>query len=147
MNSQLNTFLTDLAYSRAVFFRTARTNAEVQLFLENERALIRTFQNITTSHAITTLFLPVALQEDVVVGLTPAQIENFTENIPVVNSSQEVCTICQDYLHVEPSCSIRSCSHRLHKVCANQWFAMSVRCPICRVDLRETPENINNNNV
>jgi Ring finger domain len=143
MNSQLNTFLTDLAYSRAVFFRTARTNTQVQLFLENEKSLIRMFQSNTIAVAINTLFLPG--HEDVVVGLTSAQIENFTENVTVVNSSQEVCAICQDSLHLQPSCRIRSCSHRLHKQCANQWFTMSVRCPICRVDLRETPETINNN--
>lgn len=139
--------LSDIAYARTVFFRDARNSVDIRSFLVNEANMLRLAQGSIAS-SLTTLLLTTntlpSFFDPVVVALTSEQIENATENIEVPENSQEICCICQDGLRSHPSCEVRLCRHKLHRSCANQWFAMSVRCPVCRADLRE-PQQTNNN--
>jgi Ring finger domain len=141
----MNTQLSDIFYARAVFFRERRSDDVVRVFLDNERTMLRLYQmNLASS----TLFIPTYLGDlsSVVVSLTSQQINSFTENVVVPPERRnEVCSICQDSLQSSQACRILRCSHMLHRTCANQWFAISVRCPICRADLRETNNQPNNN--
>ena len=138
--------LSDLAYARIVFFRESRNPMDTRLFLTNESHMLRAAQN-TSIPSITTLLLstlPSTFFDPVTVNLTPEQIEASVrplENAP----AHEACCICQEGLHTQPACSIQRCGHSLHRACATQWFALSVRCPVCRADLRESANNTNNN--
>jgi hypothetical protein len=88
--------------------------------------------------------------ENVVVGLTPQQFAAGTrvyENPPDV-AEQDQCCICQEGITTEAAIhtlcpgpalgdGVTSTNHHaLHRRCANSWFAISTRCPVCRADLR-----------
>lgn len=141
-------FLSDVAYARSVFFRDARNSVDIRSFLTNEANMLRLAQG-TIASSLTTLLLTSttvpSFFDPVVVALTSQQIENATRTIEVPENSQDICCICQESLRSFASCEVRSCNHKLHRSCASQWFSMSVRCPVCRADLREQQENTNNN--
>jgi Ring finger domain len=65
---------------------------------------------------------------------TAAQIQAATENH--VQVSDAICSICQESL----TCAtrIRRCGHCFHGHCISQWFTINPRCPMCRVDIRDT---------
>ena len=46
------------------------------------------------------------------------------------------CSICQDVINGNGS-RLVSCRHAFHRSCILEWFGMSVRCPVCRHDIRE----------
>ena len=88
--------------------------------------------------------------ENVVVGLTAEQFAAGTrvyENPPDV-AEQDQCCICQEGITTEAAIhtmcpgpalgdGVTSTNHHaLHRRCANSWFAISTRCPVCRADLR-----------
>lgn len=75
---------------------------------------------------------------------------NFLDAVPVIASTQQItaalenleggphgnCAICQDTINVNGA-RIRHCSHTYHRNCIQDWLTMSVRCPVCRHDIRE----------
>ena len=94
----------------------------------------------------------------VTVGLTPQQFAEGTrayENPPNV-SEQDQCCICQEGITTEAAIQtlcpgpalgdgVTSTNHHaLHRRCAQSWFAISTRCPVCRADLR-TPGSTTTN--
>ena len=62
-------------------------------------------------------------------------------NMPTTpDISDTTCTVCQDTM--EPSVPVRrlnTCHHQFHKSCIDTWFERSVRCPVCRRDIRDLP--------
>lgn len=94
----------------------------------------RVYQNILRSNntAVLTFELPNNFTEPVIVAPTQAQIAAALENIP---SSTQSCAICQDSIS-SAGCRIRACRHEFHRSCLLNWFGMSVRCPVCRHDIR-----------
>jgi hypothetical protein len=88
--------------------------------------------------------------ENVVVGLTPEQFAAGTRNYenPPDIAEQDQCCICQEGITTEAAIhtmcpgpalgdGVTSTNHHaLHRRCANSWFAISTRCPVCRADLR-----------
>jgi len=91
-------------------------------------------------------------------GLSTAQLNMFLEPVPIVPNGHQIdaasttydadaadaeytCTICQDSFQIgEHILRLNYCSHIFHTVCIHQWFTSSVRCPLCRHDIRELPE-------
>ena len=86
----------------------------------------------------------------VTVGLSPEQFAAGTrvyENPPDV-AQQDQCCICQEGITTEAAIhtlcpgpalgdGVTSTNHHaLHRRCAQSWFAISTRCPVCRADLR-----------
>ena len=86
----------------------------------------------------------------VTVGLTSQQFTDATrayENPPDV-AEQDQCCICQEGITTEAAIhtlcpgpplgdGVTSTNHHaLHRRCAQTWFAISTRCPVCRADLR-----------
>jgi len=86
----------------------------------------------------------------VTVGLTSQQFAAATrgyENPPDV-AEQDQCCICQEGIATEAAIhtlcpgpalgdGVTSTNHHaLHRRCAQSWFAISTRCPVCRADLR-----------
>lgn len=90
-------------------------------------------------------------------GLTATQLNTFLEPVPIVPTMEQIraasttyngdaadaeytCTICQDSFQVgEHITRLNFCSHIFHTICINQWLGSSVRCPLCRHDIRELP--------
>ena len=86
----------------------------------------------------------------VTVGLTSEQFTAATrayENPPEA-AEQDQCCICQEGITAEAAIhtlcpgpalgdGVTSTNHHaLHRRCAQSWFAISTRCPVCRADLR-----------
>ena len=83
--------------------------------------------------AVVTFTLPPSnFSDPVVVAPTQAQIDNAIEDI---SSSTGSCAICQDAIS-SGGCRIEYCRHEFHRNCLTNWFGMSVRCPVCRHDIR-----------
>ena len=79
---------------------------------------------------------------------------NFMEPVVVAPSAQQIhsalvnmeqpegtCAICQDAI-ASGGCRIRQCTHEFHRACITNWFTMSVRCPVCRYDIRGDNQTI-----
>jgi hypothetical protein len=92
-------------------------------------------QNRNAPTTFVTLTLPnnPNLMESVVVTASSQQIESSLETI---DSQETACAICQDAISTG-GVRIRHCSHGFHRTCITNWFSMSVRCPVCRHDIRE----------
>ena len=71
--------------------------------------------------------------DPVTVAPTQTQINNSIEDFPNATSN---CAICQEAIS-SGGCRIRQCGHVYHRACAVSWFSLSVRCPVCRYDIRQ----------
>lgn len=141
-----------LVQSRSTFFSPTNIRAYqydtratiASRFLQNELSLINSVNSIynTTSQlraAATTLIsmyntAPLRFAEPITVTPSNAQIE--ASLVPAENVTSN-CAICQDSI-TSDGVRIRQCGHSHHRTCLNNWFTMSVRCPVCRHDIRET---------
>lgn len=84
--------------------------------------------------------LPVNWEDPVAVVPTNQQIDHAILDISE-GSEAGTCAICQDTIEHRPDgCRLRNCGHRFHDTCIHQWFTRSVRCPVCRNDIRESTE-------
>lgn len=116
-------------------------------FMINEMCLLeltnRVFQSETrnrqTNHVLT---VPITImennagfQEPVVVRPTADQIRNATQAVEQVPANS-TCAICQEDIAVN-GIKILHCDHLYHESCLQNWFSLSVRCPVCRHDIRE----------
>ena len=79
---------------------------------------------------------------DVVVRPTQRQINNATriiiyrDNLSLINTR---CPITmEDFVNGDRICMIRQCRHCFRESAIMGWFQSSVRCPVCRYDIRET---------
>jgi hypothetical protein len=92
----------------------------------------------TNTHSIRNL--PASFMEPVPVRPTREEIINGSA-IEIVDSDDESCAICQDSMAPgsESRC-LSACDHRFHVGCIDTWFQSSVRCPVCRHDIRQLTE-------
>ena len=90
------------------------------------------------TNAILTYTFPLStFQDPVVVAPTVEQISNAVEEEPNPSGS---CAICQEQVS-SSAWKLRHCGHVFHRSCISQWFQTSVRCPVCRHDIRERSAN------
>lgn len=75
--------------------------------------------------------------EPVPVVPTAAQIQDAVEQ-NATPPTDTMCAICQET--VATSTRLLSCNHHFHHACITQWFSTSVRCPVCRNDIRGEDE-------
>jgi hypothetical protein len=78
-------------------------------------------------------------------SLTPVLVTPTTEQISqevedYIHPSIQQCSICQDDIS-SGGARLRVCQHSFHRTCIQTWFGASVRCPVCRRDIREDPED------
>ena len=151
MDHSMMTIIERLAESRTNFFNTSTIRAidfasrplMMNRFLTNETSLLeaayRTYStNQYLRQAASTLIsftMPLSTRFTDPVTVTPSaeQLQHAMVNIPETNSS---CSICQERI-VSEGVRLRHCGHVHHRTCLTNWFAMSVRCPVCRHDIRE----------
>ena len=72
--------------------------------------------------------------EPVVVTPSATQIATAIERNTTA-PTDGICAICQEGFGDTCSRLVR-CSHQFHHACITQWFGSSVRCPVCRDDVR-----------
>lgn len=81
-----------------------------------------------------------AAMDPVVVRPTAIQIDAGTA-IEIMDAEEDVCAICQDTMESGSQVRvINACDHRFHVTCIDTWFQRNVRCPVCRHDIRDPPE-------
>ena len=83
-----------------------------------------------------TITFPIDLNSlnPVLVIPTQEQISNEIEDY--IHPSIQQCSICQDDIS-SGGARLRVCQHSFHRTCIQTWFGASVRCPVCRRDIRE----------
>lgn len=147
MEEEILELLQNLVDGRNEFFvRTVQLTPHqsrpqmISRYMLNEVCILelvnRLYQNnlrSNASSAVVTFSLPANFSDPVVVVPTQQQITAALENI---TSSTSNCAICQDAIS-SGGCRIRVCQHEFHRNCLTNWFGMSVRCPVCRHDIRE----------
>jgi len=106
-------------------------------YIETVNTVVRqnTIQRATNSILTYTfpLNVPSTFQEPVIVAPTVDQISNAVQEEPNPTGS---CAICQEQVS-SSAWKLRHCGHVFHRSCISQWFQTSVRCPVCRHDIRE----------
>jgi hypothetical protein len=138
----------DIAYSRTSFFRYYHTPEQVNAFLRNEGRMLGIIERSTETanimsaaailmspninNIIAGSSLPAGFWDSVPVFLTNAQLTAALQPFTPAAENTDLCCICQENLNVRPACELAQCHHHLHRTCAEQWFAMSTRCPVCR---------------
>lgn len=107
-----------------------------QLYLEFLNRIHQHQMRTQTAAALMTLNIPINFSDSVIVTPTSAQIQSATERVatPPADTS---CAICQEGVLANGT-RIRHCGHTYHHDCISSWFTMSVRCPVCRHDIRDT---------
>jgi len=145
MDQSLLDIMEGLIETRNLFFgrtfnqlRPASRELVSSSFLLNERMFLE-FANRIHSNYLR------AQQPQLVLNIP----ENFLDPIPVTATSQQIvnslesvegshgsCAICQESITSNGS-RIRRCGHTYHRDCIRSWLTMSVRCPVCRHDIRE----------
>ncbi len=80
--------------------------------------------------------------EPVRVAPTPAVISAATRIITVADTTiDNNCAICTDAIVAGNECRrINHCHHLFHRECIDRHFENSVRCPLCRHDIRESAD-------
>ena len=139
--------ITMLIEGRNSFFRRNlyqfRQNREglVSQFLYNEQLYIQMMNNIMNRMTTTTITIPLNVNntaqgqsffDPVIVAPTHQQINN---NLVPYAGDRCTCAICQDDV-TSDGVSLRLCNHVYHESCIRTWFSTSVRCPVCRRDIR-----------
>jgi len=137
-----------LIEGRNLFFRRSiyqvRHGREqiVRLYLENERHILQALYRETIRQPPVTINIPIQAPanffDPVPVFPTVEQIDSVLRSVQPGEGT--VCAICQDA--VTSACvEIHPCLHRFHGACIRQWFETSVRCPVCRHDIRTDQED------
>jgi len=109
-------------------------------FTSSTSSGLNPFVNIINTLLQEGLDIPTNLQS-VVVRPTTNEINTATSIVEVTNP-QDSCAICQERMN--PSDRIRRlnhCRHMFHDNCIMTAFESSVRCPVCRHDIREVRED------
>ena len=131
----------DLIEVRAMFFRNPnvyrRRDQITMRYLDIEE---RYLELLTRPEPVTITFpitFPSNFLDVVPVIPTAQQIENelIDDDIPLTPQN---CSICQESI-VSDCVRLRVCQHAYHRSCIQTWFGASVRCPVCRRDIREDP--------
>jgi len=116
---------------------TSRSNVLTQ-YMNNEILLLsfltRVYLNSRqTQNAVITFNLPNNFMSPVEIVPSAQQISSSLQDSSNVSGD---CAICQEAVS-SGGCLIRQCGHSFHRSCIVSWFSMSVRCPVCRHDIRE----------
>ena len=112
-------------------------------YMNSEAFMLELVNRLYTNHlytnvanAVFTLAMPARFNDPVVVAPSQLQINAALENH---DNPDSPCAICQEAI-TSNGVRIRQCQHSYHRACISNWFSMSVRCPVCRHDIREVDQ-------
>ncbi|KAK3016167.1 hypothetical protein RJ639_005651 [Escallonia herrerae] len=72
----------------------------------------------------------------------PPRVEWLFDSQPLKPVSRIRCTVCLAEYHAEDTLRILPfCGHFFHATCIDIWLQQHSTCPVCRISLRELPEN------
>lgn len=133
-----NDFLNDIPrripfLNRPVVLARYMNNEAMILEFLNRAYTLESQARVAATSILSMMAVNPTFQEPVVVAPSQAQITASLENHPTTTSN---CAICQEQIE-NGACRIRQCGHVYHRSCISNWFSMSVRCPVCRYDIRE----------
>ena len=146
MDEQIFNILEGLIEGRNIFLsrtinqmRPTGRESAYSRYLLNELCYLEVMSRVF-SHSVRTqqqqpssvLNIPSNFLDPVPVVATAEQINNSVEAVP--NGTGD-CAICQDTITTNAA-RIRHCGHVYHRNCLVTWLSMSVRCPVCRHDIR-----------
>ena len=147
MDENILDFIRTSSDSRRLFFQNLRLidfrsrSAIITSYLRIESVEMDIISRIYTqqqtndiANSIVRLTVPSRFLEPVRVTATQQQINN---SIVVRETQESPCAICQEAISSD-GVALRHCSHGYHRTCILSWFSTSVRCPVCRHDIRET---------
>ena len=147
MDEQLLELLEQMVEGRNMFFsrvggvgpHTSRPPI-VSRYMMNEIIYLEMINRIYQSHlrnnlasTVLRFTLPANFLDPVSIVPTQGQV---TSSLQDVESSTTNCAICQDAIS-SGGARIRQCGHVFHRSCIVNWLGMSVRCPVCRHDIRQ----------
>ena len=129
-------------FSRTInLIRPPSRDVIMSRFMLNEMCLLELTnrihqQSIRSAQAAASLVLnlPSNFLDPISVAPSAAQITAGTEAVANAPADTQ-CAICQDSVTTDAT-RIRSCGHTYHRGCLSNWLTMSVRCPVCRHDIR-----------
>lgn len=135
-----NSFLVPSTLRALPFFERSRV---ISRFLDNDRLSMEFLNRLytrnlltetaTAASALMAFTIPANYMEPVAVVPSATQISS---SLISIDSSNSDCAVCQDSISSD-ACQIRQCQHSFHRSCILNWFSSSVRCPVCRHDIRE----------
>jgi hypothetical protein len=143
-NHTLTSLTQELAESRAEFLRNIPNFSSPQReqltsqFFATEQLYLGLIANFLIRQAPLTINIPFDMSALTPVLTTPTAEQVATEVQDYMHSSIQQCAICQDDISSDGS-RLRVCQHSFHRACIQTWFHASVRCPVCRRDIREDP--------
>lgn len=113
----------------------------IERYLNNHATVLNTisrmFSRNNTAATIFTYTMPLNetnFMDPVPVVPTQDQINNAIHDFTA--SEDSICAICQQQVS-SSGVQINYCDHVFHRTCISRWFGSSVRCPVCRHDIRE----------
>jgi len=118
-------------------------------FMNNEALYIefinRVYMNSIQTRAAATALITLTMPNMVGNFLDPVtvapSVNQINRSLEDTNNTTSSCAICQESIS-SGACRIRQCGHVYHRACIVTWFSTSVRCPVCRYDIRtESPVN------
>jgi hypothetical protein len=121
--------------------------SSIRFFPGNERSQIMQRQQVNTSSMISLIRLLATTTTRLTINI-PLNEADFNEPVIVVPTATHIaagttagvvqtdatCAICQDT--IDRATIINHCGHKFHDTCISSWFTRSVRCPVCRWDIR-----------
>jgi hypothetical protein len=108
----------------------------------------RTSSNRSDIATLIYLLSQANMEEQIPIGLTPAQIIDATQIVTYTSGSfnETQCPISlEEFVDNERICQIRHCRHVFRRPNLLRWFETHVGCPVCRYDLRGADTEENNN--
>jgi hypothetical protein len=147
MDEQLLEVLEQMIDGRNDFFiRTAQLTphqsrpAVLSRYMMNEIVYLEMINRIYQNHIrnqLATTVLTMTLPSNFLdpVAVVPSEA-NVTAALEDIESSTTNCAICQESIS-SGGARIRHCGHVFHRSCIVNWLGMSVRCPVCRHDIRQ----------
>ena len=135
----------ELAEARGEYFRQLGLidqpyrHTVTSQFFASEQLYLGLLTSISLRQAPLTITFPVDFNTfSNPVLVTPTQEEITREIETFMSSSIQQCSICQDDISSD-GVRLHVCHHVFHRSCIQTWFGASVRCPVCRRDIREDP--------
>ena len=146
MDEQLLELLAEMVDGRNSFFNRLSTFGPHQArptvfsrYMMNEVIYLEMINRIYQNHlrnnlasTILTFTLPANFLDPVSIVPTQGQVTSSLEDIEPTTTN---CAICQEAIS-SGGARIRQCGHVFHRSCIVNWLGMSVRCPVCRHDIR-----------
>jgi len=96
--------------------------------------VIQNIVNVTMPSMLVNIPVP---QDDVVVSLPQDCIKQMPSKKVKHTENMEPCSICFNDFNKGERYRKLPCNHQFHKRCIDKWFNESVKCPMCRQDIRD----------